>query len=124
MLRYSLRTHGIELELRLADALPPVQADGDQIGQVVLNLLVNAQQALAATRTRRGCVRVETGSRGAARRPRAAGLAARGRQRAGRAAAARRIFEPFFTTKPEGSAPGSGCRCRARWRASTAATWC
>ena len=47
MLRYGYRTHGIELDLQLGEALPPVIAEPDQIGQIVLNLLVNAQQALA-----------------------------------------------------------------------------
>ena len=57
MLQYGYRTHGIVLELKLANALPEVHADGDQIGQVVMNLLVNAQQALAGVQgARRVCL--------------------------------------------------------------------
>jgi two-component system NtrC family sensor kinase len=87
MLQYRYRSHGIELELSLADELPVLSADGDQIGQVVLNLLVNAQQALAdAAGPRR--VHVQTGIESAPQRPRAAGLAAGGGQRPGVAAGA------------------------------------
>ena len=46
MLGYTLRSHGIQVELLLAEGMPQVQADPDQLGQVVLNLMVNAQQAL------------------------------------------------------------------------------
>ena len=38
MLAYTLRSHGIVLELALAEPLPDAQADPDQLGQVVLNL--------------------------------------------------------------------------------------
>ena len=48
MLGYTLRSHGVQVELALADGLPEVQADPDQLGQVVLNLMVNAQQALVS----------------------------------------------------------------------------
>ena len=69
-----------------------------------MNLLVNAQQALAGIDGRAPRAACETGVRAAPRRPRAAGLAARRRQRAGRAGGGlrSRLFEPFFTTKAEG----------------------
>ncbi len=47
MLGYTLRSQGVHVHLQLAEGLPDVQADPDQIGQVVLNLIVNAQQAMA-----------------------------------------------------------------------------
>ena len=49
MLLYGYQTHDIELELALAAGLPPVQAAAAQIGQVVMNKLVNAQQARAGS---------------------------------------------------------------------------
>ncbi|MEP6874245.1 MAG: PAS domain S-box protein [Burkholderiales bacterium] len=108
MLQYGYRSHGIALELALAEALPEVSADGDQIGQVVMNLLVNAQQALAGAQgTRR--VQVQTGlePRRESREPRVwlrvadngPGIADEARGR---------VFEPFFTTKPEGVGTGLG----------------
>jgi two-component system NtrC family sensor kinase len=108
MLQYGYRSHGIALELELADALPPVNADGDQIGQVVMNLLVNAQQALASLEgTRR--VRVQTGveARRNDREPRVwLRVADNGPGVSDELRA--RVFEPYFTTKPEGIGTGMG----------------
>ena len=108
MLNYSYRSHGIEMRLQLADELPSVKADGDQIGQIVLNLLVNAQQALAPCAGDRR-VLIETGveARREDREPRVwlrvsdngPGVPAELRSK---------LFEPFFTTKPEGIGTGLG----------------
>ena len=111
MLGYTLRSHGIELELRLAADLPAVQADADQVGQVVLNLIVNAQQAMAAAGQPGPSPRiaVHSGLDAAAggSGPMAwlrvcdngPGVPAEVRDR---------IFEPFFTTKAEGMGTGLG----------------
>jgi two-component system NtrC family sensor kinase len=108
MLQYSLRSHGVALTLQLDPALPAVNADGDQIGQIVLNLIVNAQQALAAA-TAPHRVRLSTGAEAAAPgvEPRVwLQVADNG---PGVPAAHRdSIFEPFFTTKPEGLGTGLG----------------
>jgi two-component system NtrC family sensor kinase len=108
LLQYNLRTSGIDVELRLADGLPEALADADQIGQVVLNLLINAQQALSgAPRPRR--VLVETGLE-PQRQTRAPRVWVRvaddgpGVDAGDRA----RIFDPFFTTKSEGKGTGLG----------------
>jgi len=106
MLGYTLRSHDIELRLQLDAALPEVSADGDQICQVVLNLLVNAQQALALVERPRW---IEVGT-GVA--PAASGDTVWlrvGDNGPGIAAAARtRVFEAFFTTKAEGMGTGMG----------------
>ncbi len=108
MLQYGYRTHGITLELTLAEGLPEIHADGDQIGQIVMNLLVNAQQALAGARGSRH-VHVQTGleTRHESRESRVwlrvsdngAGVQGANREQ---------VFEPFFTTKPEGMGTGLG----------------
>src|SRR5690606_23454299 len=46
MLAYSLRTAGVSVEKRLATDLPPISGNADQLHQVFLNLIVNAQQAM------------------------------------------------------------------------------
>ena len=108
LLQYNLRTGGIDVELRLADALPEVLADPDQIGQVLLNLLVNAQQALSTTpRPRR--VLIETGleSQRESRAPRVwlrvadngPGISEEHRAH---------VFTSFFTTKSAGVGTGLG----------------
>ncbi|HSW05828.1 PAS domain S-box protein [Aquabacterium sp.] len=102
LLAYAYRSHGIDLQLQLSEPLPPVHADADQIAQVVLNLLVNAQQALSLTEGQR-TVRLSTGAGTASVWLRVADNGP------GIAAAARaRLFEAFFTTKAEGMGTGMG----------------
>lgn len=47
---YCLRTHGIEVVARLDPALPMTAVDPQQIQQVLLNLLLNTQHAIPASR--------------------------------------------------------------------------
>jgi PAS domain S-box-containing protein len=107
MLGYTLRTHGVSIELRLARDLPEVTADADQIGQVVLNLIVNAQQALASHDGRRHIV-VQTGREGPAEDPTQVWLSVTDSGPGVPAALREQIFDPFFTTKGEGSGTGLG----------------
>lgn len=109
MLGYTLRSHGIALELQLAGALPEVQADADQVGQVVLNLIVNAQQALTAGDAKARRIVLQTGVevRRADREPRV-WLRVRDNGPGVPAALHERVFEPFFTTKAEGAGTGLG----------------
>ena len=108
MLGYTLRSHGIDVELRLAEGLPEVQADGDQIGQVVLNLIVNAQQALSAhAGPRRIVLQSDHGDALVAGGP-GVWLRVADSGPGVNAAARDKLFEPFFTTKAEGIGTGLG----------------
>lgn len=99
---YGLRTHSVTVENALPGDLPPVNADRDQLHQVFLNLIVNAQHALASVPGPRriritghaeaGIVVVAIGDNGP-------GMDAE---------VQRRAFEPFFTTKPQGMGTGIG----------------
>jgi len=108
MLNYSFSSHGITVDLALDPALQPVLADPDQIAQIVLNLLVNAQQALVQENGLRQ-VLVATGID-----PERDDVEAQAWLRIADsgpgvpAELAGRIFEPFFTTKPEGLGTGIG----------------
>ena len=108
MLHYGYRTHGIELEVSLGEGLPPVVADADQVGQIVMNLLVNAQQALAGTSgPRRVLVQTGVEPRRETREPRVWMRVIDNGPGVDDALRAR-IFEPYFTTKPEGAGTGIG----------------
>jgi two-component system NtrC family sensor kinase len=100
---YTLRSHGITTDLALAEALPELQADADQVGQVVLNLIVNAQQALMTQQTADRRLALATGQTGRSLWLSVAdngpGVAPEMRER---------IFEPFYTTKGEGLGTGLG----------------
>ncbi|HWD16595.1 MAG TPA: ATP-binding protein [Casimicrobiaceae bacterium] len=101
---YAIRTSNIELALDLAPDLPRVQADADQLHQVLLNLIINAQQALAEQSSPR---RIVIASRfdGAADAVRIS-VADNGPGIPPHLRA--RVFEPYFTTKPIGMGTGVG----------------
>lgn len=107
---YELRVENISVELDLARDLPPVLADAHQLQQVVLNLLVNAEQAI---RDACGEEALEPGAGRIRLRTRAtpAGRIALEVSDTGPGVApeiASRIFDPFFTTKPSGQGTGLG----------------
>jgi two-component system, cell cycle sensor histidine kinase and response regulator CckA len=103
----------VNVHLDLQDGLPPLFADPSQIQQVVLNLCVNARDAMPAG----GTITVSTRTRaGRSLPPGFAGDSARGYAclqvadtGTGMSPEVRqRIFEPFFTTKPGTQGTGLG----------------
>ena len=103
LLDYGLRTSTVKVDLDLAADLPILLGDGDQLHQVVANLVVNSQQALAAQPGER---RLFITTRAEAPGELLIRVADNGPGIA--PAVARRIFEPFFTTKPQGFGTGLG----------------
>ena len=101
---YTVRTSSIEVAVDLAEDIPPILADPDQLHQVLLNLIVNAQQVL---RDRAGPRRIRVASRydPDARAIRIA-VADNGPGIPEHLRA--RVFEPYFTTKPTGLGTGMG----------------
>lgn len=99
---YQTRSNEIEIEQDLADELPAIIGDIDQLQQVVMNLLINAQQALQTRQPPRR-IRISSFRKGDDIALRVAdngpGIASD---------LAKRIFDPFFTTKPEGTGTGIG----------------
>ena len=104
----------VQLELSLASGPIMVRAEPTQLEQVVMNLVVNARDAMTegglirlATAPRR----VETAGRGAVAGLRAGDYVELSVMDSGSgmdAETRRRLFEPFFTTKPVGQGTGLG----------------
>src|SRR6266511_1345916 len=98
--RTEMDRHRVELRTELADDLPSVQADRIELQQLVLNLIVNAIEAMsdgarrdlliASKKDDANNVRVSVCDSGRGLDP----------------AAADRIFQPFYTTKPGGMGMG------------------
>ena len=100
---YELRLNGIELVTEFQPALPSVIVDGSQLQQALLNLVLNAEQAMRGRSTKRlrvgarfdanaGAVELFVNDTG------------HGIDRANLS----RIFDPFFTTRDVGEGTGLG----------------
>jgi two-component system NtrC family sensor kinase len=101
---YAMRTSSIEVTLDLAADVPLIRADADQLHQVLLNLLINAQQALQESSTPRRILvqsRFDAAERLVRVVVRDNGPGIKPELRA-------RVFEPYFTTKPTGIGLGVG----------------
>ncbi len=111
LLRRSLR-EDIELELSLGEAVPPVEIDPRQLEHALLNLTLNARDAMP----RGGLLSVETAGEVQSAETDPDGKKARGWARITisdtgigiEPELAARVFEPFFTTKGAGRGTGLG----------------
>jgi PAS domain S-box-containing protein len=103
LLLYGLRSNGVAITRDYDGSIPEVLADPDQIQQIIVNLLVNANQALQEVEGPRavrvsavagddGHLRIVVADNGPGIAPEII----------------RRIFDPFFTTKPQGVGTGIG----------------
>ena len=88
---------GIEISLHKDPSLPEVEHDSDQIHQVLLNLLLNAQQAI----DQKGKIEVTVEKKGAA-----AVIEVKDNGRGIAAEQLPNIFRPFYTTKGDGTGLG------------------
>ena len=104
---YAVRTSSIEVTLDLAADMPPILADADQLHQVLLNLIINAQQSLQEQPLPR---RIRIASRFDARRDTRARHRRRQRPRHPAASARARLRAVFHDQAAPASAPASGSR--------------
>jgi len=101
---YALRTAGIAVRVNFGTGLPLVEGDKDQLHQVLVNLIVNAQQAMEKGEAFEKVLTVRTSVNQAGRilidiADTGPGIPAAMRHR---------IFEPFFTTKRQQGGNGTG----------------
>ncbi|WP_438751238.1 hybrid sensor histidine kinase/response regulator [Pararhizobium sp. O133] len=105
LLKYNLHSSAVIVETDVAENLPSLWVDRDQLHQVLINLVINAHQALeekregkrrihiaAEARTEDGVMLLSVSDNGP-------GIAPDIRSR---------IFDPYFTTKPQGFGTGIG----------------
>ena len=102
LVAYRLKTGGVEINVRIAENLPTILGDAVQVSQAVMNLLINAQQAMADQAPPRtidldvtcaaGVIEIRVADVGP-------GIPA---------ALRNRVVEPFFTTKTQGRGTGLG----------------
>jgi signal transduction histidine kinase len=102
MVENDVRTYGVSVSTELQDGLAPVMADRIQLQQVILNLIKNAIEAMAATRTPVRTLRLVTAqdtnsSVSLTVQDSGPGIAPESE---------RQIFDPFFTTKSSGTGLG------------------
>jgi signal transduction histidine kinase len=99
---YQLQSNNIWLHVEQPPEAVKVAADPDQLLQAILNLVINAEQAVKSCRER-GEIRLCCGREGATAwlsvRDNGAGMTDEVREH---------IFDPFYTTKPTGEGTGLG----------------
>ena len=104
LLRHALEVDGIVLELRLADDLPQLQADANQLHHVISNLITNAQQALRQSEPPRQLTLMTAVNAAGTEVTLEVADTGPGID----ADLQRRIFEPFFTTRSQAGGSGMG----------------
>jgi len=100
---YDLRLNAIELSTHYEPGLPPIVADAGQIQQALLNLILNAEQAMRGRTTRRLSVAARFDAESSA-----VDLSVTDTGHGIEESSLRRIFDPFFTTREVGDGTGLG----------------
>ena len=101
LLTTELRRNNVTVHTDLADNLPPIQGDRVQMLQVLLNLIINAIEAMSAVMTRPKPLTIATGADAAGVTVTVADCGLGLDEQA-----LERVFEPFYTTKPQGMGIG------------------
>ena len=110
--------NGVSVRTQLADGLPLIQGDGVQLQQVVLNLVLNAVQAMSAVTDGTREVLITTSQT----EPNEVCLGVQDTGPGLSPESLSRLFEPFYTTKPEGMGIGL-CICRSIIEAHGGRLW-
>jgi PAS domain S-box-containing protein len=116
--RTEVLKHGVELKTELATSLPSVDGDRVQLQQVILNLIMNAAEAMSdlGGETRELLIRTQTDAAGGAL------VAVRDSGPGLDPTSARCVFEAFYTTKSTGLGMGLAI-CRSIIEAHGGRLW-
>ncbi|MFH1223155.1 MAG: ATP-binding protein, partial [Pseudomonadota bacterium] len=102
LVEHQLTLNGIRIFQEIDDTLSNVMMNANQMEQVIINFMLNAQHAMEFSTKKELYVRVKNGTPGYARievEDTGCGMTEEIKKR---------IFEPFFTTKPSGKGTGLG----------------
>jgi C4-dicarboxylate-specific signal transduction histidine kinase len=110
--------HGVSVRTQLADGLPLIQGDRVQLQQVVLNLILNAVQAMGAVADGTREVLITSSQT----EPNEVCLGVQDTGPGLSAETLPRLFEPFYTTKPGGMGMGLAI-CRSIIEAHGGRLW-
>lgn len=99
LLDYQIQNHRIRVALTIPETLPPVMIDKDQVGQVLVNLLLNAVQAMPEGGILGIGVRICDGQLVVDISDTGEGIPEESLPK---------VFDPFFTTKADGQGTGLG----------------
>jgi signal transduction histidine kinase len=103
LIRYDKRLGPIDLQLELDPHLPAIQGTADQLTQLIINLLINAMDALQAVDGRMPAILIQTGADAERAwmfvNDNGCGMTAQ---------TLSHVFEAFFTTKVVGQGTGLG----------------
>ncbi len=116
--RGEAQKNGVAVRTQLADGLPLIQGDRVQLQQVILNLIVNAVQAMSSVSEGARDLLISTGTAGSDRvlvevRDSGPGLPS---------SSAERLFDAFYTTKADGMGMGLSI-CRSMIEAHGGRLW-
>lgn len=103
ILRHQMSLHDVELRTYVSEGLPKLMGSANQLQQVLMNLALNAEQAITET-GRNGVVEIHAAATGGD----SIELRVKDDGPGMPAHIARRVFEPFFSTKPTGKGTGLG----------------
>jgi signal transduction histidine kinase len=103
LVRYDKRLGGVELLLELDPQLPAIHGVADQLTQLIMNLLINAMDALEGASGRQPTIIVTTSMQADG-----AVMCVQDNGSGMDQATVQRVFEAFFTTKPAGKGTGLG----------------
>jgi signal transduction histidine kinase len=101
LLRHQLMLKQIQVETSLPQGLPPVMGNANQLQQVLVNLIMNAAQAMEGQPSR--VLGLQAAAQGDA-----VAISVRDTGKGISPAEREEIFKPFFTTKPPGHGTGLG----------------
>jgi PAS domain S-box-containing protein len=107
MMGEQLRLHDIEVKEDLAANLPKIQGDANQLEQVLLNLMINAKDAIEAAKNKRQR-RIEMITRMSDEAKGAIEILVKDTGGGISKECLENIFDPFFTTKEVGKGTGLG----------------